>query len=366
MGTVLTGPSPYLCLIGVGGVGAGLYFALEGNHSLGRRESRPGNLLDVRDYCKLHIICHYVAVLLGADSAGLRFHVLPIAKVGADDHGRRLKHELSLAGVDVSHVDAVEGRPTLLSVCFQYPDGDGGNITAANSAAAALAKPDIDRCEAILARYGRHAIALAVPEVPFECRQYLLKMAGAHGALRVASFIPSEITAFRREGIFAHVDLIALNEDEAATLAGRPLNPDDPEPFLKRCADELRRSRPNLKTIITAGKRGAFAIDGESWDYCPAPSVGAANTAGAGDALLAGVLSGLAMQMPFMSYGSGRRRALTTALDLGVLLAAYSVTSPHTIHPEASINSLLAFADGLGFERAEWARAASARMDSVK
>jgi parallel beta-helix repeat protein len=34
----------------------------------------------VRDYCKLHIISHYVAVLLGADPSGNPFHVLPIGK----------------------------------------------------------------------------------------------------------------------------------------------------------------------------------------------------------------------------------------------------------------------------------------------
>ena len=46
-------------------------------------------------------------------------------------------------------------------------------------------------------------------------------------------------------------------------------------------------------------------------------------------------------------------RALATALDLGVLLAAYSVTSPHTIHPNADFPSLLAFADGLGADGAQ-------------
>jgi hypothetical protein len=35
---------------------------------------------------------------------------------------------------------------------------------------------------------------------------------------------------------------------------------------------------------------------------------------------------------------------LGSALDLGVALAALSVTSPHTIHPEASLDAVLAFA----------------------
>lgn len=360
MATVLKlrAASPYRCLVGVGGIGTGLSFALEGNHTLGRGESRPGYLLDIRDYCKLHIICHYVAVLLGARATGSPFHVLPVAKIGNDEAGRRLKEELALVGVDVSHIGTVADRPTLLSVCFQYPNGDAGNITAADSAASTLDRGDIGRCEPALARYGSRSIALAVPEVSLETRQHLLKVAGKYGALRVASFASSEISEAQRKHMFADVDLLALNEDEAATLAGRSLDVNDPEPFLERCAGVLRHSRPAIRTIITAGRRGAFAMAGESWDYCPAPSVTAANTAGAGDALLAGVLSALAMQTPFMNVGARRHGlSLATALDFGVLLAAYSVTSPHTIHPEANLDSVLAFAGRLGIDGAARMRA---------
>ena len=50
----------YRALIGVGGIGSGTFFALQGNETLGREESRLGRFLDRRDYCKLHIIAHYV------------------------------------------------------------------------------------------------------------------------------------------------------------------------------------------------------------------------------------------------------------------------------------------------------------------
>jgi len=62
--------SPFRQLVGVGGIGTGLFFELEGNHTLGRNESRPARFLSIRDYCKLHIISHYVAVLLGANPNG--------------------------------------------------------------------------------------------------------------------------------------------------------------------------------------------------------------------------------------------------------------------------------------------------------
>ena len=54
----------YSQLFGVGGIGTGLFFNLEGEHTLGRNESRTGQLLDVRDFCKLHIVAHYISKLL--------------------------------------------------------------------------------------------------------------------------------------------------------------------------------------------------------------------------------------------------------------------------------------------------------------
>ena len=50
----------YKAMIGAGGIGSGMFFKLNGDHTLGREESRSGYFLDQKDYCKLHIISHYV------------------------------------------------------------------------------------------------------------------------------------------------------------------------------------------------------------------------------------------------------------------------------------------------------------------
>ena len=55
----------YQRLIGTGGIGSGILFNLDGDHTMGRNESRSGELTPFRDYCKLHIISHYPTVLLG-------------------------------------------------------------------------------------------------------------------------------------------------------------------------------------------------------------------------------------------------------------------------------------------------------------
>ena len=70
------------------------------------------------------------------------------------------------------------------------------------------------------------------------------------------------------------------------------------------------------------------------------------STAGAGDALLGGVLTGLAAGLPFVPEGGATlaRRPLSSALELGALVAAFKVTSPHTIPPDLSLDALVSFA----------------------
>jgi sugar/nucleoside kinase (ribokinase family) len=337
----------YRSMVGVGGIGSGIFFALEGGHTLGRDESRPGRLLDIRDYCKLHIISHYVAKLLGAAPGG-DFHVVPVGKVGDDAPGRQMIREMNTAGMETNYVATVAGAPTLFSVCFQYPDGTGGNITTSDSAAAQLSCEDLDKLEHL---FSGPTVALAAPEVPLTTRAHFLKMAGKHGVLRAASFTAAEIAPVIELGMFADLDLVSLNAGEAAVLAGRALDAGDPLPFLQACENILKSDYPQLRFVLTAGSMGAFAYWQGAWDFCPAPKVQVASTAGAGDALLAGLIAATVAGIPLIHSQpslAAEERPLASALDFAVLLASYTVTSPHTIHPQADVNTLLAFAADLG------------------
>ena len=336
--------SLYQQLVGVGGLGTGIFLALEGNHTLGRNESRPGELLNIRDYCKLHIVIHYVAKLLG----GQCFRVFPVGKVGNDEAGRFVLKEMNEAGIDTRFVEALDDKPTLFSVCFQYPDGTGGNITTNNSAAAELSEHDLAKTEDVLTAAPR-TIALSLPEVSLEVRDHLLKLATRARSFRAASFVSAEIAAAKQLGMFERLDLVALNEAEGAELIGPDFSADDLRGCMDKCVDYLRRTYPHLHMVISCGKNGAYALNHETWNYCPVPRVEIASTAGAGDCLLGGILAAMAAGIPFLSARPPRQslaeRPLETALEFGVLLASYKVTSPHTIHPDASLSSLITFAE---------------------
>ncbi len=360
-------------LVGVGGIGTGLFFALEGDGTLGRNESRTGRLLDVRDYCKLHIIAHYVAVLLGAKADGGQFRVVPIGLVGADAAGRRLVAEMAETGMDTRFVRELSDRPTTMSVCFQYPDGSGGNITTSNGASAALTPADIDEADGLMEANAGRFIALAAPEVSLEARMHLLKLATDHRGFRAAAFTSAEVRDACGTGILSYIDLLAVNEDEAGVIVGEAPDPGNPAAFLFKLRSVMAHANPDIRVILSVGKHGAFALERGRWDFCPALNVPVASTAGAGDAMLGAAIAAIAAVIPLISPeadGLGaswrkslRDRPMDCALDFATLLAALTVTSPHTIHPHANLQAMLDLAADMGLSfapslEAKWASAA--------
>ncbi len=317
----------YRALIGTGGIGSGIFFALDGDHTLGREESRSGRFLDRRDYCKLHIVSHYVQALLG-----LGFATIPIGKVGRDEVGDRLLAEMREVGLDLRYVEQIGDRPTLFAVCFIYPDGSGGNLTANDSACAAVDVAQVKQAEPDFARFACQGIALALPEVPLAARRALLQMGSRYGFLRAASYTSAELAQATQEGDLRDVDLLAVNLDEAAAAAGLPAEAQPAEAIVEAAVAVLRSRHAGLWLTVTAGSRGSWSWDGAALTYVPAFRAPVVSTAGAGDAHLAGTLAGLACGL-----------TLPQAHELGALTAAMSVTSPHTINKEITRRALRTF-----------------------
>jgi len=344
--------SGFTCAVGIGGIGTGIVYALQGEHELGRNESRLGELLESRDYCKLHIVEHHIARLMGSSRDPASFRVWPVGVVGNDATGRRILTEMSSAGMDTQFVRNHPSLRTLFSVCFNYPDGSGGNITSTNSAAGALAADDLRAASPYMKAAGARGVALCLPEVPLEMRRTFLELASDCGNYRVCSFALGEIEEAQIMGLFSLTDLLALNQEEASALLGDGSGPVLDDGRLAECAAQFTATHPRLRLIVSLGPKGAYGFECGSSQFCPAPVLQPISTAGAGDALLAGVVCGLAAGLQFImpnecgSSFSGR--VLRTALDFGVLNASFSVTSPHTIHPDAVLSNLFGFAESHG------------------
>ena len=332
----------YSAMIGTGGIGAGSFFALSGDHTLGREESRGGRFLDRRDYCKLHIISHYVATLLGEG-----FATIPIGRIGSDDIGEKLLTDMGATGMNLRYVRSSPNDQTLLSFCFVYPDGSGGNLTTEDSASSHVDAALVREAEPEFARFAGRAIALAAPEVPLDAREAVLELGTRHGLLRAAAFTSEEMRSSLVSGMLGGVDLLGINIDEAAAVAGAPGEGEGERAgdIVEAAVARLRKANADMIVTVTAGEHGSWCWDGSSLGHRPKCSAQVASTAGAGDAHLAGMIVGLVAGLP-----AGE------AHELAGLVAGLSVTSPHTINKGIGRESLRAFAADCGAQLSESVR----------
>jgi ribokinase len=317
----------YQGIIGTGGIGSGKFFVLNGNSTLGREESRSGHFLNVTDYCKQHIILHYIKALLGQS-----FEVIPVGCVGDDDMGRILYNEMAETGFDMDLVEKLPGISTLFSFCFYYPDGSGGNLTTDNSASARVDQAYIEKAIPKAEKFGSKGIVLAVPEVPLGARHKLLETGKNNGLFCSASFTSEEIVTALKEGMMRNTDLIAINFDEASAMTGKRMDRTDIKSVIRSAIQILFENNNDILVSVTAGKEGSWTWDGKVLNFLPAIKTHAVSTAGAGDAFFSGILTGHAIGFH-----------LFEAQHLATLIAGLSVTSPDTIHKGIDRCSLYRF-----------------------
>lgn len=324
-------------IIGTGGIGSGKFFILNGEHTLGREESRSGHFLEVNDYCKQHIILHYIKVLLGPS-----FDVIPVGKIGTDDIGVMLFNEMSESGFDMKWIRKEPRASTLFSFCFYYPDGSGGNLTTDNSASSQVDAGFIESAIPDIKKLGPRGIIMAAPEVPLDARKRLLELGRESGLFCTASFTTGEINEVLNSDIIDSTDLIAINSDEAATIAGIKNDGADMPVVVNMAIQKLVKHNKSIMVSVTAGKNGSWCWDGADLHRFPAMKVNAVSTAGAGDAFFSGLISGIALGLP-----------LFEAQQLASLVAGLSVCSPDTIHKGVDRHSLKEFLSGSGMSFSE-------------
>jgi sugar/nucleoside kinase (ribokinase family) len=339
---VYKGGLNYNHIIGTGGIGSGMVFSIIGEHTLGRNESRLAELEPFKDYCKQHIVMHYVAVLMGAAIKG-EFQSFPIGKVGKDEVGLRLVEKMRDAGMDTSYISVSAENSTLFGVCFQYPDYSGGNITMANSASSRVHPQDINKFFADYHLDGKKGVVLAVPEVPVVTRIELLQRGKKSGNLTVAAVASAEVQEFSEREGFSYTDILAINIDEAQHISGHKGDQAEPDRIARKCMEQLSGQNPDITILITNGEEGSYCLSQDLMEFTPALKTSVVSTAGAGDAFLAGVISGICCGLKLFKGFSVRalnEAPLQTAVDLGTLLASLSVTSADTIHEDADTRRL--------------------------
>jgi len=247
--------------------------------------------------------------------------------------------------MDVGQVLRVAGAPTLHSVCFQYPDSSGGNITESRSAGSLLKVRHLKQVQRMLEQAGarERAMVLAAPEVPMGVRARLLAVGRRSGCFMAASFTSEEMGIVRKERLLRNVDLLSINTDEAAALAGVRAS-QEAQRTVKKVISAAGATNPEIRVCVTSGAEGLYGHHQGALRFLPGLQVKVANTAGAGDACMAGLMLGTILGQRFVA-DSG-----PSALGFARALSAMSVLSADTINFDINADTLQAFARKVGTE----------------
>ncbi len=214
----------------------------------------------------------------GAARLGLR--VTFVGKVGDDEFGRFVLHELAARGVDTSGVVIDPSIKTGLSVILSRPE-DRAILTFSGSIAALR----FDEIDMALLRQARHlhlgsyflldALRADVPR--------LFETARAHGLSTSldTNYDPAEAWDGGLANVLRHTDMFLPNETELCAIAGT------------RDRDAALENLTRVPCVaVKLGAEGAVARRGSETAHAAGPSVQVVDTTGAGDTFDAGFIYG--------------------------------------------------------------------------
>jgi ribokinase len=237
--------------------------------------------------------------------------------VGADEFAATALRELVAAGVDATWIRRVEA-PT--GIALIHVDSSGRNaitiVAGANASADPAGIPD--------ASLGPGTMLLLQLEVPLEAVAAIASRTKRRGARVILNAAPAHPLSAE---LLTAIDVLIVNEHEAATIATSQAIPKAPEEF----AAALHR-RHGCAVVVTLGSEGAIAVVEEALLSVEAPKVRVVDTVGAGDALVGALAAAL-------DRGAEWPQALAEGVAAGSL--ACTVEGAQAALPErAAIESL--------------------------
>jgi ribokinase len=258
------------------------------------------------------------AVALARLGAG----VAMVGAVGDDPDGAELLAALEAAGVSTRHVSRRPRVPTGLAVVCVTADGDNAIVVA--SGANATLTPD-DLATAAPALPGAGLLLLQL-EIPLETVLAAARAGRDHGVLVVLNAAPARDLP---TGLLATVDVLVVNDGEAAALAGG-------EP--RDAAVRLRERGPRV-VVVTRGGQGCVVAEDRGATALPADPVEVVDTTGAGDCFAAA-----------LGFGLAEGRDARQAARFAAAAAALAVTRPgaQATPSRAEVEAFVRLRDHLG------------------
>lgn len=246
-------------------------------------------------------------------AADLGADVAFVGCVGRDGLGDGIVALLRDRNVGVEHLRRSETTATGCGINIIDSRGIPEMITILG-ANAELTTEDVS---AAFDHYGRAKVVLTQMEIDPLVALHAARLGRGHGATSIVNVAPAITLALTPADSAATIDILVVNEVEAATLDGTR---DSIQGAEAAVAGRIRAATGCGTVIITLGERGLVAEDGDGpWSLVGA-QVPTVDTGGAGDVFCAALAVGIA-------EGRSTRQACTWA----TFAASVSVTRAGTI-----------------------------------
>ncbi len=244
-----------------------------------------------------------------ATSGNLVHSVVFVSAVGNDAYGQRTRDELARESIELHHLRVVPDLPS--GVALIMVDCQGHNMIGV--APGANERVDQDFVASLPdALFQESRVVLAQLEIPIPAVQAALRRGRAAGAITLLNPAPPDPRVVE-SGLLADVDLLVLNEHEAAVLGGQVTQPHDDWGAV---ADRFHQWGVS-SVVITLGRDGFFLSTADQRYAEVGLPVEAVDTVAAGDTFVGVMACRLA-------EGAGVREAACW----GNVAAAISVTRP--------------------------------------
>jgi ribokinase len=216
-------------------------------------------------------------------AAKLGVRTFLIGRVGRDAFGTQLRTFLGRQGVDIRHVQDVDGSTGTAVITT----ADARNTIIVVPGVNATLDPADVTAEIVLPG----DILLSQFETPRATTQRFFLYGKQAGATTILNPSPAAaIDAF----LLDYTDIIVLNETELASLAGGTLTETSTDTEIIAAARSLRADRPSQVICVTLGPRGVIALVGEQAITVPSLRVNAVDSTGAGDCFTGALAASLA------------------------------------------------------------------------
>jgi len=230
--------------------------------------------------------------------------VAMVGRVGADAHGDELRAGLAADGIAAGEVEALGAAHTGVAMIWVEDDGEN-RIVLAPGANGLLDAAGVERAGALIDAAAMLVVQLEVPLAAVEAAVVRAHRAGVPVLMNPAPAAPLPAA------LWACIDLLVVNESEAALLSDLPVT----DAKTAAAAGAALRTRGPARVLVTLGAQGVVVVDGDGPRHALAHSVHAVDTTAAGDTFIGALATAL-----------GEGRSLDDAVALGQAASALCVT----------------------------------------